>query len=308
MTQKVCNYEKFGYCRMKETCSDYHPIDVCSEKLCRISRCRKRHPKPCIFFQSGSCKYDDFCKYSHEDETKDLKAKVIKLEEMNKLLHERVSNIEKEYMNFLKKYSEDCTSVIDPPSDEVEMNDVTSVCDDQNMKLTKRKRNNEELKVEDKKTKIDNDDLPTREEYESVKNQLSQRYKNSIDGFQKDKVFCESLQHSIKEIVNKIDGRTIDATIKVIEDVKIKTNNSYKSLINHDGKGDDVEIFMNNFNLSIESIKAKRINKKSFKKYSTTNLQSIIEELIQIINSKNVKLTEIIQKAIKVKKMEYPKN
>ena len=88
----------------------------------------------------------------------------------------------------------------------------------------------------------------------------------------------------------------------------IKTNNSFKNLINHDGKGDDVEIFMNNFNLNIKSIKAKRINKKSFKKYSTTNLQSIIEELIQIINSKNLKLTEIIQKAIKVKKMEYPKN
>ena len=168
--------------------------------------------------------------------------------------------------------------------------------------------NNEEFKVEDKKAKIDNNDLPTRDEYESVKNQLSQRYKNTIDHFQKDKVFSESLQHSIKEIVDKIDGRTIDATIKEIEDVKIKTNNSFKNLINHDGKGDDLEIFMKNFNQTIESIKAKRINKKSFKKYSTTNLKSIIEELSQIINSKNVKLTEFIQKAIKVKKMEYPKN
>ena len=59
-----------------------------------------------------------------------------------------------------------------------------------------------------------------------VSSQLSQRYKNSIDVFQKDKVFCESLQHTIKEIVDKIDGRTIDATIKVIEDVKNETEST----------------------------------------------------------------------------------
>ena len=40
---------------------------------------------------------------------------------MNKLLHDRVSNIEREYVNFLKKYSEDMDEDV-----------VTSVSDDNN--------------------------------------------------------------------------------------------------------------------------------------------------------------------------------
>ena len=134
--QNVCNYEKFGHCRNREECSDFHPKDVCTEKICQISKCRKRHPKACIFFKSGSCKYGDACKYSHKDdackcsheeEIKDLKEQVKKLDGMNKLLHDqillvhdRVSNIEKEYVNFLKKYS-----------DEKDEDIVTSAGDDQ---------------------------------------------------------------------------------------------------------------------------------------------------------------------------------
>ena len=135
--QNVCNYEKFGYCRKREECSDFHPKDVCTEKICKISKCRKRHPKACIFFRSGSCKYGDVCKYSHEDDLKDLKEKVLKQEDeikylrekvikqegMNKLLHDRVSNIEGEYVNFLKKYSEDKDEDV-----------ATSVSDDQTNK------------------------------------------------------------------------------------------------------------------------------------------------------------------------------
>ena len=51
-------------------------------------------------------------------------------------------------------------------------------------------------------------------------------------------------------------------------------------------------------NKKIESIKAKRINKKNFKKYTTANMKTIIEEINKVTKSKNEKLTEIIQKAM----------
>ena len=47
-------------------------------------------------------------------DVKELKNKILKVEsenknlnDMNKLLYERLSNVENEYINFLKKYSED---------------------------------------------------------------------------------------------------------------------------------------------------------------------------------------------------------
>ena len=163
--------------------------------------------------------------------------------------------------------------------------------------------------MEDKKAKLDSDDMPTKEEFENLKNELSQSYKNAIDGLQKDKNFCEYVHHSVTEIMRKINDRTIDATIKDIQNLKMKANEDYnKDFIQYDYKENDLNILMKNLNQTIEAIKAKRINKKNFKKYSMTNLKFISEEAKKVINTKNTKLTEIIQKAISLKKKEYPNN
>ena len=45
----------------------------------------------------------------------------------------------------------------------------------------------------------------------------------------------------------------------------------------------------------------KRINKKNFKKYAKSSLQSVLDEGSKVINSKNLKITETIQKAISLK-------
>ena len=83
--QKICNWAKFGFCRLKEECKDFHPKELCLEKLCIISKCMKRHPKLCIYFKTRSCKYGDFCQYSHNEEPNvvELQEKVIKLEGEN---------------------------------------------------------------------------------------------------------------------------------------------------------------------------------------------------------------------------------
>ena len=101
--------------------------------------------------------------------------------------------------------------------------------------------------------------------------------------------------------MEKINVRTIDATIKVIENLKIKANDEYTNLKEYANEEKELKMFMDNFNQTIESIKAKRINKKNFKKYTTANMKTIIEEINKVTKSKNEKLTEIIQKAINVK-------
>ena len=69
-------------------------------------------------------------------DVKELKNKILKVEsenknlnDMNKLLYERLSNVENEYINFLKKYSED------RDKEDTDMVDVTSVNDDGKMEI-----------------------------------------------------------------------------------------------------------------------------------------------------------------------------
>ena len=78
----VCKYEKYGYCKLKRDCKDYHPTEVCKEPVCNVAKCVKRHPQPCRYQKAGSCKFKEHCKYDHEDQinTKELLEKKRKLE------------------------------------------------------------------------------------------------------------------------------------------------------------------------------------------------------------------------------------
>ena len=69
--ENICKWEKFGYCRKKKDCTDYHPSEVCNEEICNVSKCQKRHPQPCRFFRSGNCKFGESCKYDHKKQIND---------------------------------------------------------------------------------------------------------------------------------------------------------------------------------------------------------------------------------------------
>ena len=137
--EDVCKFHKFGFCRKKKDCVDYHPIEVCDKKVCDLSKCVKRHPQACRYFEAGTCKFGDFCHYDHkknndekllgrirklENEVKrvtdinekqsDNKERINKLENENKRiidlnekqadtilnLHTRMSHLEKEYVPY----------------------------------------------------------------------------------------------------------------------------------------------------------------------------------------------------------------
>ena len=65
--QKVCSYAKFGFCKLREDCENFHPKERCTAVSCDIDSCRKRHPKLCMnFSSSGTCKFGEFCKFDHQ--------------------------------------------------------------------------------------------------------------------------------------------------------------------------------------------------------------------------------------------------
>ena len=104
-TQNVCRYNKFGYCRYKETCRNLHENEVCESQSCEIYACNKRHPRHCRYYRDyNRCKFNP-CKFKHvkypspeteieklrEDQTK-VSAKV---NEIDILLNEKM-NLEKD--------------------------------------------------------------------------------------------------------------------------------------------------------------------------------------------------------------------
>ena len=93
VSQKVCSYEKFGFCMKREQCEDFHPIENCNDVNCSIVNCRRRHPQPCIFFgtQNG-CRFGRACKYDHQKQMffqskiEEMQAEIGTLKEQMKLL------------------------------------------------------------------------------------------------------------------------------------------------------------------------------------------------------------------------------
>ena len=65
-SETICKFEKFGHCVKKEECPNYHPSGVCTEKVCNVSNCLKRHPQPCRYYQAGNCRFGVSCKYDHK--------------------------------------------------------------------------------------------------------------------------------------------------------------------------------------------------------------------------------------------------
>ena len=66
-TSPVCRYNKFGFCKFKETCRMRHEDRICDEPLCYIQVCSRRHPKLCSFFEKyGQCKFGSYCRYLHK--------------------------------------------------------------------------------------------------------------------------------------------------------------------------------------------------------------------------------------------------
>ena len=259
-TKNVCNFEKFGYCRNKEKCKDYHPTEVCKNKSCRVSRCRRRHPKICKFFESGYCKFKESCKYDHKIKVDDLLEKIMKLEKQNKMfrdineqqensihtLNERLSHVEIENKSLIRKLSKQ--------HDENKSSEVTLVTDD-----SSRKR-----KFEDDGAGIsENDDL-----------------KKEIE-------FSVDVETKVKEIKDNMSDKSILEAKLILKKFQHHVNQKAKTAQLFSGKKTDVYVkLIDNFNIECNQFLVVTHKTSIFRSVIPLKLQSFLKELIEIRNFK----------------------
>ena len=96
--KKICNFEKYGFCKNKYSCKDYHPVEICKRQVCNVGRCNERHPRECRYFGSGRCRFKDSCKYEHKDyvNTNELIESINELKKEIAVQAERLDSLEKE--------------------------------------------------------------------------------------------------------------------------------------------------------------------------------------------------------------------
>ena len=109
-----CQHHKYGYCRFKSECNKIHFSSECPDlEGCKNSKgCKKRHPKRCNRYASGSCRFENGCAYKHQKPTTNEDPEQQKLKEtvqvMEKVLHamtRKVLALETEVERLKKKSS-----------------------------------------------------------------------------------------------------------------------------------------------------------------------------------------------------------
>ena len=70
MAETVCRHNKFGFCKFGERCHKRHVDKCCENSECDVKLCENRLPRICKYFSIYKrCKYNEFCKYKHFDES-----------------------------------------------------------------------------------------------------------------------------------------------------------------------------------------------------------------------------------------------
>ena len=69
MSKEVCLYNKFGFCKYRESCRRHHYKENCEKERCQDKDiCRKRHPKMCRkFLSENGCRFKSQCSYKHSE-------------------------------------------------------------------------------------------------------------------------------------------------------------------------------------------------------------------------------------------------
>ena len=105
MSDKICQYEKYGICKLKKECPNYHPTLVCDDEKCTIKLCRKRHPVTCRYASVGTCQFGHNCKFDHRvvEDLKSLRYKIIEMERDFKL---NIEDLQKKYIEVTSQYDD----------------------------------------------------------------------------------------------------------------------------------------------------------------------------------------------------------
>ena len=87
VSETLCKYNQFGYCKLQDECNNLHVNDVCKVSDCGISNCNLRHPRPCKYHAAnGFCKFGTSCRYTHIVLLPERKQKIIQSLHMDMMI------------------------------------------------------------------------------------------------------------------------------------------------------------------------------------------------------------------------------
>ena len=97
MEAEACMYDKFGFCKFKNTCKKHHYTQICEyfSSCTSIKNCPKRHPKLCRRFAIGeACTFNAECAYYHQNSlTADNEKMNKKLKHLERVVEEMAIKI-----------------------------------------------------------------------------------------------------------------------------------------------------------------------------------------------------------------------
>jgi len=288
--QKICHYEKYGYCKMKEECLFFHPKETCRKVDCDVKNCRQRHPQICRFFILGNCKFNESCRFDHAtiETVNDQKIKLKELENKVQML-EKLSQNQEKVIEVLKDKIKTIDSEVLPF--------LNTIIDQNKTKKRKRLKSRKITDVADEFT-----DENITENSQSKKNRFESTHIADIsetmsvdddsifeDMNYKEILFSEiqilsELDKMFNDVKNNLKLKKICETktsLKNIEIIVEKDQVKMKEVEhNHrhiDAEDNNVFKILNNIKSSIEMLENVAMNK--FRKVTETELDKILEEI-----------------------------
>ena len=241
MKDRICVYEKFGFCRNGASCKFTHPTLVCDDEKCSIKDCSKRHPQACRFFTNYSyCKFGDSCKFLHKGKPDDTS------NEEYKTLKEKYDNLIKDHNEMEEKYSklQSRVSTLEANFFDLMRNQIHRIQNDVNesinLKSTMKSsvtshETNKNDKMDVTIVSDDNMEYNMADSYIVDDSLLHQIMDNEYD-------ICKYLDHEIGDIKENLKGRIIDQTLNKLNAAKDTIENNRNELRNLNGQHVNPEI------------------------------------------------------------------
>ena len=276
MKDRICVYEKFGFCRNGAGCKFTHPTLVCDDEKCNIKDCTKRHPQACRFFTNYShCKFGDTCKFLHKrkpvdtisnEDYKTLKEKYdILMRNHNEMkenyskLQSRVSTLESNFFDLMRN-----------DIHKMQNNLQSTMMDVQDESTGEKKNSTSDVTI------VSDDNMESYNLDDSLVHRI-------IDH---EYEICKYLDHQISDVKDNLKGRIIDETLKKINSIKstiADKRNELKNLNDQhmdpeiEGDSEDTYKLIDDVVSMVEKIE--KLPRTKFRNFSDKDLQIIMEKI-----------------------------
>ena len=171
-----CVFNDTGYCKFGQKCRRKHYKILCSRLKCD-RKCEGRHPRVCKFGDECDFLRKNICAYKHvtlaseDDECKALKSRLKQVEEENKILKEKIKELNKTADSFDDEKKVNAEEIRKLKFDLIERRELEK-SNDKKLNITK-------LNTEKLKSTIDNLKKNSEEKDEKIKNLESKCKENT---------------------------------------------------------------------------------------------------------------------------------